>query len=111
MQVKIVSRDEIPKRYYLCKPSTEDWKFINKIKFTNGLKYYIGSNYEIKDLEGIKENLKSDYESYSEYDTAPELQKYFYQQFDTFIEYNDCVKIFNYYKINKKKILQIINDL
>lgn len=95
----VISREYIPEELYLCKNTDRnDWKEIYLFKFDNGFNHVIGSNYIINDINDIIESLKSEYEIFNNTVSASDLQNYYYENFDNFVKYEDCVKIFNHYK-------------
>lgn len=107
----ITTREYIPDELYLCKKTDEeDWKDIYLFKFENGFNYVIGSNFRINDVNDIIESLKFDYEIVDNTVSASDLQNYYYENFDNFVKYEDCVKIFNHYKKWSNEIKNIIND-
>jgi hypothetical protein len=42
--------------------------------------------------------------------TPADLQSYYYHNIDTFINYNDCIKIWNYYINNQHLIKEVIDS-
>lgn len=107
----ITTREYIPDELYLCKKTDEeDWKDIYLFKFENGFNYVIGSNFRINDVNDIIESLKFDYEIVDNTVSASDLQNYYYENFDNFVKYEDCVKIFNHYKKWSNEIKNIIDD-
>lgn len=97
----IITRDQIPSKIYLCGKNDEnDWKKINYFKFENGLECVIGSGRYLSAKDAI-DSVKSELDYIIDIDRPDELQTYFFENFDNFIPYQDCVKIWNYYFENE----------
>ena len=108
--ISIISRKFIPKEIYLCdNEKDQEWKAIHLYHFDNGFKYVIGSNDYIDEFSKCVNNLKMDYECVKEVNSASELQEYYYENFDNFMKYENCEKIYNYYKKWSNEIEEIIN--
>ena len=53
--------------------------------------------------------LTNDYNIYKSLDTPDDIQKFFFDEYDQFIQINDCAKIYNYFHDNKQLIEEILN--
>ena len=110
-QINLITRSQIPPHIYLCgEDDNPDFKYIHQFEFNNGLVYIIGSNHQIKYVNEIIENLEFDFRVANEYNNdAGELQEYYKDEFDIFYKYSTCLKIWNYYNINKQLIKEVID--
>ena len=104
----IISRKNIPENIYLCKPANDDWKIIYKFSFDNDLDYYIGSNMPIDDTNVVISLVREDYYLFTNFNSPVKILRYFHNEFNEFIDYDDCQKIWNYYNNNKQLIEQVI---
>lgn len=103
-ELNIITRDMIPSNIYLCgKNDEKDWTKINYFEFDNGLECVIGANRYLSGKDAI-ESMKDELDYVLENNSPEELQQYFYDNFENFIPYSDCVKIFNYFYENKELI-------
>ncbi len=102
-ELNIITRNMIPNNIYLCDNGKDDWNKINYFEFENGLKCVIGANRYLSGKDAI-ESMKDEMDYILENDSPEELQQYFYDNFENFISYSDCVKIFNYYNENEDLI-------
>jgi hypothetical protein len=91
----------IPDNIYLC--DIDNWTKINYFEFENGLKCVIGANRYLSGKNAI-ESIKDELDYVLENNNPEELQQYYYDNFENFISYSDCVKIFNYYYENENLI-------
>jgi hypothetical protein len=107
--INIITRKHIPSNIYLCSGFDKDWEMIHSFEFENGLQFIIGSNHPISSPELILEDMKQELECVLNNETVGDLQDYYYNNFENFINYNDCYKIWNYYNNNKHLIMQVIN--
>lgn len=106
-QFKEITMDIIPDDIYLCNKSK--WKFINYFQFDNGLKCIIGSNYKLSAKDAIN-TIKDEMNNVlDDNNNSDELQKYYYDNFNIFIPYSDCIKIYKYYNNNEKLIKEVFN--
>ncbi len=102
--LSIISRDQIPNNIYLCgKNDKDEWQKINYFEFENGLKCVIGASRYLSGKDAV-ESMKNELDYVLENDSPDALQKYFYENFENFISYSDCQKIFNYYTDNEELI-------
>ncbi len=109
MSIYLIEREFIPEDYYLCKPDNKsDWTHIHQFIFENGFEYYIGSNYLIRDINDIIEDLESDYKTVKETNNPSELQSYYMENYEVFTKYEICEKIWKYYKENGNLIEEIL---
>jgi hypothetical protein len=109
--LSIISRDEIPEDIFLCERTKEkEWELIHQYEFSNGFKFIIGSNFPHEDFKDVVETLKFDYEMIKDLNSASELQQFYYHNFDNFIKYEDCDKIFNYIKKWSSQIEEILKE-
>ncbi len=99
-ELNIITRDMIPNNIYLCDNGKDDWNKINYFEFDNGLKCVIGAGRYLSGKDAI-ESIYDEMDYVLENNNPEELQKYFYDNFDNFISYSDCVKIYNYYYENE----------
>lgn len=121
MEVKKITRTRVPKSYYLCNFGEKDWEYIYQVSFDNGFKYYFAKNteYDDKDVNEKKEILdmiESDYQlltNSKKYNSSSNgsswMQDYFYKELDTYLEYDNAKKIYDYLNSNKKEIKEILN--
>jgi hypothetical protein len=107
--INIITRAQIPSNIYLCDGFNKDWDMIHSFEFENGLQFIIGSNNPISSPEFIIEDMNQELECVLNTENASQLQEFYYSNFDIFINYYDCVKIWNYYNDNKHLITEIIN--
>lgn len=109
MSIYLIERKALPDNIYVCKPDDDtDWKHIHQFTFENGLEYYIGSNYLIDSFDTIIENIKLDYQIVKDSSNASELQQIYNNEYQKFINYSDCLKIWKYYTKNNKQITSIL---
>ncbi len=109
-QINLITRSQIPSNMFLCGEDEDEWKFIHKFEFNNGLIYIIGSSYRIYSVDEIIENLEFDFRTANEYNNnAEELQEYYKDEFDMYYKYSICQKIWNYYNNNKQLIQEVID--
>ena len=57
----------------------------------------------------VIEYLKSDFDTFSVMESPNIIQEYFYDNFNMFVKYEDCVKIYNYFTNNKELIEEVLN--
>jgi hypothetical protein len=102
----IIERNQIPEDIYLCGEGDDEWSMIYLCEFENGLQCILGAgNYQT--VESIIESTKDEMDDVLANTNSPEeLQNYYYEQFQDFKQYSDCVKIFNYYINNQHLINQ-----
>ena len=109
MSIFLIDREYLPSDYYLCKPDNKpDWEHIHQFIFENGLEYYIGSNYLIRDINDVIEDLESDYKTVKETKNPSELQSYYMENYEIFTKYENCQKIWKYYTENSILIEEIL---
>ncbi len=109
MSIYLIDRDFIPTDYYLSKPDNKpDWTHIHQFVFDNGFEYYIGSNYLIRDINDIIEDLESDYKTVIETKSPSELQSYYMENFEIFTKYENCKTIWKYFNDNSILIEEIL---
>ncbi len=114
-ELNIITRDQIPDVIYLCENTKDkDWRMIYLVEFENGLKCVQGSYYH-QQAKSIIESIKDEMDYIINMNSPDELQEYFYDNFDNFTNYKNCVKIWNYYHNNKYLIKDVydsfFNDL
>jgi hypothetical protein len=97
-EINIITRDMIPSNIYLC--NIDEWTKINHFKFENGLQCIVGANRHLSSKDAI-ESINDELDNVLENNNPEELQQYYYDNFENFISYSDCVKIFNYYYENE----------
>jgi hypothetical protein len=106
-ELNIITRDQIPNNIYLCQNTKDkDWYMIHLVEFYNGLKCVQGSYYP-QQAKDIIENIKDEMDYIINTNSPDELQEYFYDNFNNFINYKNCVKIWNYYHNNKNLIEEV----
>jgi hypothetical protein len=103
-EFNIITIDMIPSNIYLC--DKDDWTKINYFEFANGLECVIGANRYLSGKDAI-ESIKNELDYVLENNNPEELQQYFYDNFENFISYSDCVKIYNYYYKNEGLIKEV----
>lgn len=117
MKLQVVDRTTIPSNYFLCKPDhKDDWNFIIELQYGYDFKYYYGTNYfnSKSDYTSAIELIKIGYDiicNFNEYnsnDPIFNLQQYYEKAFDTKITYDDCKKIYDFYKNNDETIKKLI---
>jgi hypothetical protein len=108
--INIITRSQIPNNIYLCTDFNKDWDMIHSFEFQNGLQFIIGSNHSITSAELIIEDMDNELELVLNNNTPADLQSYYYHNIDTFINYNDCIKIWNYYINNQHLIKEVIDS-
>lgn len=96
---------------FLCYPpnyniTKKDWNYIYICYFDNGIEYACGSNTKIEHINDIIIMLKNEYKFISELEESNKL-KYLKQYNYNWIK-KECDVLFNYYKYNSNKILEII---
>ncbi len=112
-QINIITRSQIPSNIYLCSDNEDinkDWKIIHSFEFKNGLQYIIGSNHPISYPELIMEEMAHNLECCLNTSDAAELQTFYYNNFNNFIKYKDCCKIWDYFQNNQHLIIEVINS-
>ena len=103
----IITRDQIPSNIYLCNKNHEnEWNKINYFEFNNGFKCIVGANNYLSGQDAIQ-SIKDEMKYVLENNNPEELQHYFYENFESFISYTDCVKIYNYYSDNEDLINEV----
>jgi hypothetical protein len=108
--LNIISRNQIPPELYLCERSkNKEWELIHLFEFENGLKCILGANFT-QQVDDIIESIKNEMDYIINIDTPDELQEYYYNEFESFYKYKDCVKIWNYYHSNQNLIREVINS-
>ena len=108
--LNIISRNQIPADLYLCERSkNKEWELIHLFEFDNGLKCILGANFT-QQVDDIIESIKNEMDYIINIDTPDELQEYYYNEFESFYKYKDCVKIWNYYHSNQNLIREVINS-
>ncbi len=108
--LNIISRDQIPDNMYLCEQTNDkEWELIHLFEFDNGLKCILGANFP-QQVEDIIETLENEIDYIIDIDNPDELQEYYYNEFESFYKYKDCVKIWNYYHSNQNLIREVINS-
>ena len=108
--LNIISRNQIPADLYLCERSkNKEWELIHLFEFENGLKCILGANFT-QQVDDIIESIKNEMDYIINIDTPDELQEYYYNEFESFYKYKDCVKIWNYYHSNQNLIREVINS-
>lgn len=111
VSVKLVNREDITKKFYLRKPSNySDWKNIFLFKFSNNFNYYYGTNKSYVDGHHLMTFLFIEselvYNSKSPLDFKNKLKS----RYNSNISIKNANKIFNWFKNNNEKILNIINQ-
>ncbi len=102
----IINRDQIPEHIYLCNGGKYEWSIIHLCEFENGLQCVFGAN-SYQTINSIIESTKDEMDYILANTNNPkELQNYFYDNFQDFKSYSDCIKIFNYYTNNQHLINQ-----
>ncbi len=114
-ELNIITRGQIPDDIYLCDNTKDnDWCMIHLVEFNNGLKCVQGSYYP-QQAKSIIQSIKDEMDYIINISSPDELQEYFYDNFDNFTNYKNCVKIWNYYHKNKYLIEEVYesfyNDL
>ena len=108
--LNIISRDQIPANMYLCERSdNKEWELIHLFEFDNGLKCILGANFP-QQVEDIIETIKNEMDYIININSPDELQEYYYNEFESFYKYKDCVKIWNYYHSNKYLIREVVQS-
>ncbi len=108
--LNIISRNQIPTDLYLCERSKDkEWELIHLFEFENGLKCILGANFP-QQVDDIIECIKNEMEYIINIGSPDELQEYYYDEFESFYKYKDCVKIWNYYHSNQNLIRDVINS-
>jgi hypothetical protein len=98
--ISIINRNNIPNDIYLCGSEYDEWNIIHLCTFDNGLQCILGAN-NYQSADSIIESSKDEMDYVLLNNNPEELQNYFYENFQDFKTYTDCVKIFNYYTINQ----------
>jgi hypothetical protein len=109
MSIYLVNPKNIPDNIYIAKPEKGDWKYIHQFVFENGFEYYFGSNHLIDDFNEIIQNIKFDYYIVKNSNNASELQQIYNNEYNIFINYSDCIKIWKYYTKHTYKIQKILS--
>jgi hypothetical protein len=99
----IIDRNQIPEYIYFC-GGDDEWSIIYLCEFENGLQCILGSGNH-QTTKRIIESTKDEMDYVLANTNSPEeLQNYYYENFQDFKKYSDCVKIFNYY-INNQHLI------
>jgi hypothetical protein len=109
--ILIVQLSLIPNNVYIYPPlngTLNEWKYINKCVFNNGLEYYIGSNEKITDYNVFIEYIKFEYFSLLDCEYPEDFQNLLYYKYNMYLEYKHCLTIWNYHLYNKDKIIEIL---
>jgi hypothetical protein len=107
-QLDIISHDQIPSNVYFHNKN-ENYQYIHKYNFSNGLTFIIGSNKYSSPPTYIIEPLQFTIDIVLKYtETAYELQLYYQDYLGIFNSYKDCTKIFDYYTNNEHLIREVI---
>jgi hypothetical protein len=106
----IITRKHIPENIFVWKnKESSPNDRIQQTIFSNGYESYIfDGSVPISDIIHVVEILESEYSTFGNYESPQEIQNYFYYEHNNYIEYDDCVKIFNQYHDNKSKIEEIL---
>ncbi len=106
-ELNIITREQIPDELYLCENTKDkEWRTIHLIEFDNGLKCVQGSYYP-QQAKDIIESIKDEMDYIINIESPDELQEYFYDIFDNFTSYKNCIKIWNYYHNNRNLIEEV----
>ncbi len=105
-ELNIITRDMIPRNIYLCDNGKDEWNKINYFDFDNGFKCVIGASRYLSGKDAI-ESMKDEMDYVLQNESPEELQQYFYDNFENFINYSNCVKIYNYYYENEGLIKEV----
>ncbi len=112
--VEIINRDQIQPTNYVANTKSNNQSpvdntsmQITKIKFQNGLTYYMSYPTEVNYLEFIR----FDYEKLSHFQSAKDIQKYYIHNLNLIVNFSDCEKIFNYYQQNQNLIVEFIQNI
>lgn len=107
-QIEIINKEQIPSNVYFH-GKNENYQYINLFKFSNGLKFVIGSQKYSSPVIYIIEAMKFTIDIVLKYSDSPyELQIYYQDYLGMFNSYRDCVKIFDYYNNNEQLIRDVI---
>lgn len=105
----IINRNQIPNNIYLCGGINDEWYMIHLCDFENGLQCILGAG-SYQGAESIIESTKDEMDYVLENTNNPdELQNYYYENYQDFKLYKDCVKIFDYYTNNQHLIREAYN--
>jgi hypothetical protein len=115
LKVKEVPREKIPDDYYIL-----NFNYYYRCKYKD-LKFYVGTMMKNnpKDFDIIKqfaESFVSEYKMVKDlinnniYETAEEIQNYYYNEFGTFITFSNSLKIAKIYT-NKKETIEELSLL
>lgn len=109
--VQIVDKKQVPREFYLPHTSHKKfWKRIFKFSFSNGFTYYYVTCKSFVDGSELMTNLAIESELVSDSQNPMELKNKFFKNFKKFISIDDCIKIFYWYKADKKKIKNIVKQ-
>lgn len=117
MRLQIVDRSVVPSDYFFSdRDDKQDWKYIVELQYNDDFKYYYGTDhYNYNDHNSALDYIKFDYEivcnteGYGDSnDPVSKLQEYYYKEFDTFMSYDKCKKIYHYYKTNEDTIKRLV---
>ena len=78
--------------------------------FNNGLEYYVGCNFPMREVYEGAEMLYDEYKMISQFNNPGDLQDYYYNEMDVYRSYKDCEIIWNYMNKNKELIEEIIKE-
>jgi hypothetical protein len=107
-QIEIINKEQIPSNVYFH-GKNENYQYIHLFKFSNGLKFVIGSNKYSSPVTDIIEAMLFTMDIVLKYSDSPyELQIYYQDYLGMFCSYRDCVKIFDYYTNNEQLIRDVI---